>query len=68
MAALFLLAPFASAADQKTFASPAQAVQDLVQAAVDGNQEEMLAVLGDDGKDLVYSGDPFKTSPEWKAS
>jgi Protein of unknown function (DUF2950) len=60
IAALLLLAPFASAADQKTFVSPAQAVQALVQAAADGNQEEMLAVLGDDGKDLVYSGDPVQ--------
>jgi len=45
------------AVDQKTFASPAEAVHALVKAAEDGNQDEMLAVLGDDGKDLVYSGD-----------
>ena len=45
------------AVEQKTFATPAEAVQALVKAAEDGNQEEMLAVLGDDGKDLVYSGD-----------
>jgi hypothetical protein len=46
-----------SAAEQKTFASPTEAVQALVKAAEDGNQEEMLAVFGDEGKDLVYSGD-----------
>ena len=46
--------------DQKTFASPAEAVHALVKAAEDGNQDEMLAVLGDDGKDLVYSGDPVQ--------
>ena len=46
--------------DQKTFTSPAEAVHALVKAAEDGNQDEMLAVLGDDGKDLVYSGDPVQ--------
>jgi DUF2950 family protein len=48
------------AVDQKTFASPAEAVHALVKAAEDGNQDEILAVLGDDGKDLVYSGDPVQ--------
>jgi hypothetical protein len=48
------------AVEQKTFATPAEAVQALVKASEDGNQEEMLAVLGDDGKDLVYSGDPVQ--------
>jgi len=48
------------AVDQKTFASPAEAVHALVKAAEDGNQDEMLAVLGDDGKELVYSGDPVQ--------
>jgi hypothetical protein len=46
-----------SAAEQKNFATPKEAVQALLKAAEDGNQEEMLAVFGDDGKDLVYSGD-----------
>lgn len=50
----------ARAADQKTFATPSEAVQALVKAAEDGNQEEMVAVLGDDGKELVYSGDPVQ--------
>ena len=50
----------AYAADQKSFATPAEAVQALVKAAEDGNQEEMVAVLGDEGKDLVYSGDPVQ--------
>jgi hypothetical protein len=48
------------AVEQKTFASPSEAVHALVKAAEDGNQEEMLAVLGDDGKELVYSGDPVQ--------
>src|SRR5271166_3074823 len=48
------------ATEQKTFATPAEAVQALVKASEDGNQEEILAVLGDDGKELVYSGDPVQ--------
>jgi Protein of unknown function (DUF2950) len=58
--ALLLLAAFTRAADQKTFDTPAQAVQALIKAAEDGDQDEMLAVLGDDGKDLVFSGDPVQ--------
>lgn len=46
-----------AAADQKTFDTPEKAFQALLKAAQDENQEEMLAVFGDDGKDLVYSGD-----------
>jgi hypothetical protein len=60
---LLALPPFAGlarAADQKTFATPAEAVQALVKASEDENQEEMLAVFGDDGKDLVFSGDPVQ--------
>jgi Protein of unknown function (DUF2950) len=58
--AFVLLTPSAGAAEQKTFATPAQAVQALVKAAEEGNQDEMMAVLGDDGKDLVFSGDPVQ--------
>lgn len=58
--ASLLLAGAVQAADQKTFDTPAAAVQALVKAAEDGNQDEMVAVLGDDGKDLVYSGDPVQ--------
>lgn len=52
-----LFAGLANAADQKTFATPDEAVKALVQASSDGNQEEMLAIFGEDGKELVYSGD-----------
>jgi Protein of unknown function (DUF2950) len=58
--AFLFLVPFARAAEQRTFGTPAQAVQALVKAAEDGNQDEMMAVLGDDGKDLVFSGDPVQ--------
>jgi hypothetical protein len=48
------------AAEQKTFATPAEAVNALMKAAEDGNQDEMLAILGDDGKEVVYSGDDIQ--------
>jgi DUF2950 family protein len=51
------LANIARAAEQKTFATPYEAVRALVKAAEDGNRDEMIAVLGDDGKELIYSGD-----------
>jgi hypothetical protein len=57
IAASLSLPLVSSPTDQKTFGSPADAVKALVQAASDGNQDEMLAVLGDDGKDLIFSGD-----------
>ncbi len=50
----------AHAVDQRTFASAQDAVTALVQASESGNQEEMLAIFGDSGKDLVYSGDPVQ--------
>jgi len=43
--------------DQKTFATAAEAAQALYKASADGNQDEIVAVLGDEGKELVYSGD-----------
>jgi hypothetical protein len=52
-----LLGMTAKAAQQTTFATPAEAAQALVKASEDKNQQEMLALFGDDGKDLVYSGD-----------
>jgi Protein of unknown function (DUF2950) len=50
----------ANAADQKTFATPADAARALFKASEDENQDEMIAVLGDGGKELVYSGDPVQ--------
>lgn len=58
--ALLSFSTLARAADQKTFATPSEAVQALVKAAEDANQDEMVAVLGDDAKELVYSGDPVQ--------
>jgi hypothetical protein len=47
----------AMAADQKTFATPAEAVQALIKSAEEFNQDEMVAVLGEGSKELVFSGD-----------
>ncbi len=55
--ASFLFAASAKATDQKTFGTPEQAAQALFKASQDGNQDEMLAVFGDEGKGLVFSGD-----------
>ena len=62
-----LFARLAVAADQKTFATPAEAVQALVKSAEDFNQDEMVAVLGEDGKELVFSGDAVQDSEGAKA-
>jgi hypothetical protein len=45
------------AAEQKTFATPGEAVRALVAAVESNNQDELLAIFGEDGKDLVSSGD-----------
>jgi hypothetical protein len=45
------------AVDQKTFATPAEAVKALVGAMESGKEDELLAVFGDDSKDLIDSGD-----------
>jgi len=54
---LLIGAGSAVAAGQKTFVTPTEAVQALMKAVEDGNQEELLVIFGEDGKDLVYSGD-----------
>jgi hypothetical protein len=46
-----------SATEQKTFATPTEAVHALIAAIESGDQDALLAVFGDDGKDLVSSGD-----------
>lgn len=57
---LLSYAALAKAVEQKTFDTPAQAVQALVAAVESGKEEELLAIFGDDGKDLVDSGDPVQ--------
>jgi hypothetical protein len=45
------------AAEQQTFATPGQAVKALIVAAKSHNQDALVAIFGDDGKDLIASGD-----------
>ncbi len=44
----------------ETFASPANAGDAVVAAAKSGDQSAMLAIFGQDGKDVLFSGDPVK--------
>ncbi|HXW39618.1 MAG TPA: DUF2950 domain-containing protein [Xanthobacteraceae bacterium] len=48
----------AAAPQQKTFATPAAAVEALIAANRGDRLNELLAILGPDGKKLIYSGDP----------
>lgn len=43
---------------QKTFASPEQAIEALIEAAENGDSEALAEILGPDGMDLVITGDP----------
>jgi hypothetical protein len=43
---------------QESFGSPQQAVAALVAAVKADNDTELLAILGPDAEDLIYSGDP----------
>ena len=44
----------------KTFASPEAAGQALFNAAKTGDQSELMAIFGSDGRDLIFSGDAVK--------
>jgi len=46
-----------AALEQKTFATPVEAVHALMAATEAGDQDALLSIFGDDGKDLVNSGD-----------
>jgi hypothetical protein len=50
----------AAASGVKTFDTPKQAADALVQAAASGDQAAVLALFGPDGKDIVTSGDPVE--------
>jgi hypothetical protein len=49
-----------AASGQKTFPTASAAAAALAAAARSGNQEELLAILGPAGKDLISSGDPIQ--------
>jgi hypothetical protein len=51
----------AQAATPRTFATPEEAVQALLKAAKEGNADDLLALFGPSGKDLVASSDPVAT-------
>ncbi len=54
----FCAAQFAaSPGEQKTFATPEQAVQAAVQAAAADDVAALKAIFGPDGKDMIESGD-----------
>jgi len=48
---------FAQEPGQKTFSSPTTAADALAAAAKKHDKQEMLAILGHSGQDLIYSGD-----------
>jgi hypothetical protein len=48
---------FAAGPHQRTFASPGEAVQALVEAVKAGDMEALALILGPEGRDLISSGD-----------
>ncbi len=48
---------FAQEAGQKTFSSPAAAADALAAAAQKQDKQEMMAILGHSGQELIFSGD-----------
>jgi len=59
-ALMFKGTALASQSKQKTFSSPAAAVEALVKALRVNNEKELLAILGPDSKKLILSGDPVE--------
>jgi hypothetical protein len=57
MAAGISLVPAAAQTAQKTFATPNEAAQALIDAAASNDPAAMLRIFGPDGKDIVQSGD-----------
>lgn len=49
---------FSAASQQKSFASPEEAVKAAMAAARSNNDKEMLAIFGASAKNLLFSGDP----------
>ena len=43
--------------EKKTFSSPVEAVQAMVEAVAERDDSELLAIFGPDAEDLIYSGD-----------
>lgn len=49
---------FAAAAKQKSFSSPEEALKVAIAAVKSDDDKELLAILGQDAKDIISSGDP----------
>src|SRR5215467_9575324 len=51
---------------QKTFASPGEAVQSMINAVKWGDNDQMILIFGPQAKDILSSGDPVadKTARE----
>jgi hypothetical protein len=63
LASALLLVTFATpsagqAGKQRTFASPEEAVKTLITVVKAGNLDELTAIFGPDGKELIASSDP----------
>ena len=56
--AIAAVSPLAAAAAQKTFATPAAAVDALIAANRGNHIGKLLAILGPEGAKLIHSGDP----------
>jgi Protein of unknown function (DUF2950) len=54
---IFLSRAVCFAAEQRTFATAGEAVKALMAAVESNNEDELIAIFGDDGKELVSSGD-----------
>jgi len=54
----FLSSPAAQTAQHRTFASPEEAVKVLIDTVKAGNLDQLLAIFGPDGKELIASSDP----------
>ena len=57
LALLVALPPLARAAEQRTFATPEAAVQALIDALKANDEQALIAIFGDQHKDLIGSGD-----------
>jgi len=57
MVTCFSCPAFAQDTKQKKFKSPEDAVKALVEAAKNNDTEELLAIFGPEGKDIISSGD-----------
>jgi hypothetical protein len=55
---LIVIAAIPAMASQKTFATPASAVEALIKANRADHTRELLAILGPEGAQLIHSGDP----------